>query len=376
MADLVNKNSIDCVFFNNDYTPYSKKRDSSISSLLKSRNIKCFRSDDLLLYPLNSVLTQKGTPYTKFGFYHREALKKRVFPPKTFRLDLNKCRIAKSSWKVQEKSLETFFEYNAKIAFRGGRKNAEKILRSIKNQKNYNNERDLVVKKTSGLSAYLRFGVVSIRECYKVFRETLGTKTKLLDQLYWNCFYTELGNNFPDMYSKTYMIPRFKNIKWVKNEEHLEAWKCGKTGFPLTDAGMREMNSTGFMHNRARMVSATLLSRILLINWREGEKYFSTKLIDHLRSNNDGNWFWVVGTANHSQVYFRIMNEWNQIKKYDFKCEYIKKWIPELREVPVEHIHNWSKKYELYKNIKYPKPIVDYEKQRIISLQNYKKATL
>jgi deoxyribodipyrimidine photo-lyase len=374
LQDVIEKNPhISNLVVNNDYTPYSKKRDSLISALMKKMDVRMKTFDDLLLYPLNSVLTRKGTLYSKFGPYYKEARKITPLVPKTTRLKLDTCGILKSRYALKSmRDMDSYYQYNPNIAVRGGRKRGTRVLNRVCTQKQYNTERDLVFKKTTMLSAYIRFGVLSIRECYSKINKRLGPESKLLDQLFWNCFYTELGNNFPDMFSKRYMLPRFRNVRWETSSVRLDAWKSGKTGFPLSDAGMRELNATGFMHNRVRMVSATLLSRVLLIDWRLGERYFSTKLVDHQRSNNDGNWMWVVGTANHSQPYFRIMSEWRQIKKYDPDCIYIKKWIPELQKVPVEEIINW-RKFSHTRKVNYPSPIVDDDKQKKKSLLLYRK---
>lgn len=375
LRDIFDKNpQINNLAVNEDYTPYSKKRDLHISALARERNISFRKFHDLLLYPPNSVLSKKGTPYTKFGSYYREARKIPCTEPRTVRLRLGMCGVLDSRYKLKSsREMDSYYQYNPRLAVRGGRKRAVRVLNRVFLQKKYNSDRDMVFKKTTMLSAYLRFGVISIRECYFKIKNNLGTDTKLLGQLYWNCFYTELGNNFPDMFSKRYMLSRFKNVRWKTDSTLFDAWKCGKTGFPLSDAGIRELNATGFMHNRVRMVSATLLSRVLLIDWRLGEKYYSTKLVDHQRSNNDGNWMWVVGTANHSQPYFRIMSEWRQIKKYDPECVYIKKWIPEIKSVPAREIAEW-KTFSKKRAVDYPSPIVDDDKQKKKSLVLYKKS--
>lgn len=145
------------------------------------------------------------------------------------------------------------------------------------------------------------------------------------------------------------------------------------TGFPIVDAGIREMNETGYMHNRARLITASFLIKTLLINWEDGEKYFSQQLTDYDPASNNGNWQWVASTGADSQPYFRIFNPWSQSEKYDTDAEYIKKWIPELHSVPAKSIHKWNTEWEKYTENKYPSPIVDYEKQRKLALEMYKK---
>ena len=372
LSDIIKNNKIDAIYLNNDYTPYSKKRDSDIKKLCKDNEIKFYGFDDLLLFPVNSVLSKAGKPYTKFSFYYKEAIKQKVEKPQRINKYNFNSKYLETKYKINKTRMNTFYEKNTNLYIEAGRSNALKILNNIQKLKDYNKDRDIPKIGNSYLSSHIRFGNVSIRECYWKFVDKLGKKNQIIDQLYWNCFYTELGNNFPDMYKKRYMIEKFKDIKWDKTTKLFNAWKEGKTGFPLSDAGMREMNTTGFMHNRVRMVSATLLSRVLLLDWRMGEKYFSQTLVDHVRSNNEGNWFWVVGTANHSQVFFRIMSEWSQIKRFDPDCEYIKKWIPELKDIPAKDILKWNEKHDNYDDVEYPSPIVDDKVNKKESIERYK----
>ena len=302
-----------------------------------------------MLYPIGSIKTKKNTPYKVFGPYFKKALQIKIKSPKNVTL-----KNIHDLLPNQYDNIDEFYIYK-KVEIIGGRKQAMNIFRNIENFKFYNSTRNNPNIQTTHLSAHIRFGTVSMRECYYVMS---SLKNNLVQQLYWNCFYQELGYYYPDMYRKRYLIPKFKSLKWSKNKQNFFNWMNGTTGFPFSDAGIREMNATGFMHNRVRMISATLCSRILNIDWRWGEKYYSKKLIDHNRPNNEGNWFWVIGTAPHSQPYFRVMNEWSQIKKYDPKCTYIKKWIPELRDINPLHIINWGKYSKLY-NVNYPSPMIN-----------------
>ncbi len=373
LNEILKKLKVKNIYFNKDYTPYSKKRDNLIQKFCKDNEIDLITLDDMLLYDTGLIKTKTGDPHTIFGFYLKEAKKIKIQKPQSVRkYNFSKSSI-KTKYSINTKKMNDFYEYNENLPVNGGRKNALKILSSLDKFKSYDKTRDFPIIGNTFLSSLIRFGVVSLRECYWKFRDTLGVNSGLVTQLYWNSFYTELGNNFPNMYKDNYLRDEFKDIKWEKDKKLFDAWKDGKTGFPLSDAGMREMNSTGFMHNRVRMVSATLLSRVLLLDWRMGEQYFSKKLIDHNRSNNEGNWFWVVGTANHSQVYFRIMSEWSQIKRFDKDCEYIKKWIPELKEVPNKDILKWNQTYKNYE-VNYPGPIVDDKKNREESINRYKKS--
>lgn len=171
------------------------------------------------------------------------------------------------------------------------------------------------------------------------------------------------------------MNEKYQNIKWSNSNKLLVAWKTGTTGFPIIDAGMREMLQTGYMHNRARLIVGSFLPKTLLINWQDGEKHFAQTLTDYDPASNNGNWQWVAGSGADSQPYFRILNPFIQSKKYDPEATYIKRWVPELKDVPAQDIHKWHTVYENYiKKIKYPKPIVDYSEQKSRVLEAYNKA--
>ena len=169
-------------------------------------------------------------------------------------------------------------------------------------------------------------------------------------------------------------LTKYDKIKWHHNERWFEAWKKGETGFPAVDSGMRQLNATGYMQNRARLIVASFLVKTLLIDWREGEKYFATKLTDYDVASNNGNWGWISSGGADAQQYTRIFNPWIQGEEHDADCIYIKKWIPELASLEPKIIHNWETEWENYKNIKYPKPIVDYSEQKKLALSMYAKA--
>jgi len=219
------------------------------------------------------------------------------------------------------------------------------------------------------MSAPIKFGCVSIREVYKAFHG----KKDLIRQLYWRDFYAQIMYNFPYVLDRA-MKPKYNKIRWHYNQTWFNAWCNGTTGFPIVDAGMRQMNETGYMHNRARLIVASFLVKTMLISWQYGEQYFATKLTDYSPENNNGNWQWISSSGADSQPFFRIFNPLTQAEEHDPNCEYIKKWVPELMDVPVKDIHNWSTEFVNYKGIKYPKPICDYSIQREKTLKMYKDA--
>jgi deoxyribodipyrimidine photo-lyase len=251
----------------------------------------------------------------------------------------------------------------------GGRKHAISALKTaLRNQNHYSSTRNDLDKPTSKLSAYIKFGCLSIREVYWAFKSK--NYHDLIRQLVWRDFYMNILYSYPRVLGHP-MKPTYSKIKWHHNSRWLDAWKNGETGFPVVDAAMKELNTTGFMHNRARLIVASFLVKTLLINWREGEKYFATKLTDYDVASNNGNWQWVAGTGADSQQYNRIFNPWSQSLEHDPDCTYIKKWLPQLNELKPQIIHEWYKHWSEYKNIEYTKPICDFSEQRKKALEMY-----
>jgi len=245
----------------------------------------------------------------------------------------------------------------------------EAIIRNYEATRNYP-----ALDQTSRTGSHLRFGTLSVRKmAVEANREENIT---FLKELIWREFFMQILWHFPHTQKKCFK-PQYEQIEWRNNEEEFKKWCSGNTGYPFVDAGMRELNATGFMHNRVRMLVGSFLCKHLLIDWRWGEAYFAEKLLDYEMSSNVGNWQWVAGTGADSQPYFRIFNPWSQGETHDPDCVYIKKWIPELQDIPSKDIHNWEEVcYDYLKNkkINYFKPIVNYSDQRERALNMYKKA--
>lgn len=375
ISKLLSKDKdIGAVFVNMDYTPYSVKRDRAIERMCKDHDVAFKSYEDVLLNPVGSIKTKGGTIYTKFTPYFNAAKKKDVDDPSGSR---PKNFISKRSKIVGEYTADIhkfYTQINEDIAVNGGRNTAQKILNEIGKFKKYNAERNTLNIETTRLSAYIKFGCVSIREVYKAFKNKLGSRNDLVKQLYWRDFYYNIAYEYPHTFkSKGALKDKYNEIKWVNNRNWFKKWREAKTGFPVVDACMRELNATGFMHNRGRLITSAFLVKLLLIDWNWGEMYYATKLVDYDPSVNLGNWSWTAGVGADSQPYFRIFNPWSQSEKHDADCEYIKKWIPELKDVENKHIHNWDEWYEEYPEINYPKPIIDYSKQRDKALKMYKK---
>lgn len=368
---------IDAIYLNEDYTPYAIFRDNKIKSYCKNNNIDLNISADILLADAHDIKSKNGNRYHNFTLFYKNLLKYPVRKPNYDILNNFKPLIpAFKKWKIHlmDKFLldNNFYQINNQIAVFGGRTNAIEILKNIAKFKNYRKTKDYPIIPTTMLSAHNKFGTVSIREVYYAFRkEKTGDLCK---NLYWRDFYYYVGIYFNQFYKYQHIFKKNakKNIKWENNNHYFNAWKNGKTGFPLVDATMRQLNTTGFMHNRGRLIVSQFLTKDLLVDWKYGEKYFSKKLVDIDRAQNVGNWNWSSSFGLDSTPFLRIFNTWTQSKLYDPDCEYIKKWIPELKNINPQHIHKWYEYYHDYPNVKYPKPIVDHNVRRKKFVEFYK----
>jgi deoxyribodipyrimidine photo-lyase len=373
---LGNNNKINAIYVNMDYTPYSTKRDDMIEKVCINYGVEFNSFEDVLLNPIKSILTKNGTVYQKFTPYFNSAKKEIV--RNISRNNYNNYFSQRSSINGEFKgNVHKFYKKNNNLAVNGGRKNALKILKNLDKFKKYNIKRNILNINTTRLSAYIKFGCVSIREVYSAFKKKLGKSIDLIKQLYWRDFYYNVGHEFPEVFKKGKNLKeQYNKIIWNNNRIHFNRWKQGNTGFPIVDASMREMNITGFMHNRGRLIVSNFLIKVLGINWELGEKYFAQRLVDYDPNVNNGNWGWSAGSGADSQPYFRIFNPYLQAKKHDPHCEYIKKWISELDNVAAKDIHEWNItcEYEEYKDINYPGPMVDYKKSKENTLKMYKKA--
>jgi deoxyribodipyrimidine photo-lyase len=348
---------VDALIVNKDYTPYSKKRDQKLEKVCASHRIAFHSFDDALLHPPEETLKKDGKPYTIFTPYFKNASKLEVPPPV-------KNRFKNYFRKPIEFAIKQTLPEPAQ-----GRKKALKILKSLSTFKSYDLVRDFPAENGSThLSPYLKFTLCSPREVYAAVARELHAHHGLIRSLYWRDFFTSIAYFFPHVFTGAFH-PKFDALKWSYDKGLYKRWCEGSTGFPIVDAGMRELNETGFMHNRVRMIAASLLIKDLHIDWRWGEEYFAKKLIDYDPAVNNGNWQWVASTGCDAQPYFRIFNPWRQQKKFDPECLYIKKWIPELATFSPKVIHNWYQE----KHNAYHFPIVDHEVESKKALHSYKK---
>lgn len=417
------------VIFNEDYTLFAQKRDKPIRKYMperfynlsekeledaenklkankkllnekmreenKTNNIMIFEDYTLTDLIQNPVFTGSSKFYSKYTPYYQRVLKYPI--RKADKSQINnwyrlKDKDIKKSIQVKINEINQFYDLKSCeicnymvddiSVIEGGRSEAQNILRKISSGKfnSYKKDRDFPAKKaTTELSAFNKFGCVSIREVYWAMKKAKAND--LIREVIWRDFYYQIAYYSPNILdnfgSKTNrnFKPQYQKIKWTGKPSYLKSWKEGQTGFPFADAGMRQMLSTGFMHNRVRMVSASLLIKTLLIDWQEGEKWFAQNLRDYDPSQNNGGWQWTAGTGADSQPYYRIFNQWTQGEKYDPDAKYIKEWIPELKDVDPKDIHKWNEKCndEKYSSIEYPEPIVDYSSQREEAIKIYKK---
>lgn len=356
LLKLKNELNIQAIFFNQDYTPFAKKRDKKIFDFCQKENLECLSFQDALLKGPEYMVKDDGKPYTVFTPFYKKNSQKQIPTPR----DNNFKNYYKN---VIPFSLETFPKefnecQNEKLKVQGGRIEAWKILKKKTTiLKEYPAVRDVPsVDGTTTLSAHIKFGCVSVRELYEFFNLQFGEGNELVRQLFWRDFHYSIAYFFDYVFGRAF-IKKYDDIVWENDENKFRAWKQGQTGFPIVDAGIRELNTTGYMHNRVRMIVASFLVKDLHIDWKWGEKYFATQLVDYDPVLNNGNWQWAASTGCDAQPYFRIFNPWLQQEKFDKHCHYIKNWVPELKSLEPKVIHNLYKPKPLTLE-KYPKPIV------------------
>ncbi len=361
VEECIEKLHIDQVVVNRDYTPYSTKRDEKIQSVCKKHKIPFQTFDDALLHAPEEAVKADGKPYHIFTPYFRNASHLKVaFPQK------NKAKnyYAKSIDFEEGKEIykKILPKRNPHPFLAGGRSAGLKLLHRIDQFKNYEKERDFPAEDhTTHLSAYLKFTDLSPREVYHQIESTLGKHHPLIRSLYWRDFFSHIAFFYPYVFKGAFN-KKYDQLKWSHDKKSFQSWCEGKTGFPIVDAGMRELNETGYMHNRVRMIVASFLTKDLHIDWRLGEKYFAQKLIDYDPAVNNGNWQWAASTGCDAQPYFRIFNPWSQQEKFDADCKYIKRWVPELSRCSVESIHSGEA----------TEPMIDHAKEAKIALTYYK----
>lgn len=376
--------NIDALYTNADYTQYAQKRDHAIDMWCKKQDIVYKSAEDYGLLGLHEGLLDAGTeqerPYTNLAqFYRHFQQHLTVRKPEAFHGSFVKIANISLPDKVSIKDLGKFYHENPNIAVRGGRVNGLKQMEHIKTLKDYQVGRDYpAMLKTSMMSGYLKFGNTSIREMYWYIRELFGKEHGLIRELVFRDFYSKIYNLRPELQrGQAFHDKLDKAIPWSYDKKLFQAWCEGRTGFPLVDAGMRQLNTIGLQHNRVRMVTSNILTKYFLIDWRLGERYFAKKLVDYDPASNAMGWQWSSSVGPDAVPYFRYpFNPYVQSKKFDPDCEYIKKWLPELADVDPRDIHKWGdeKVRAKYHGIDYPAPLVDQKKASHRAVKIYKEA--
>jgi deoxyribodipyrimidine photo-lyase len=334
--------NINAVYINKDYEPYAIQRDKAIESLLAEKQIPLNKYKDQVIFEEREILKSDNDPYTIFTPYKNKWLR-------------NLAAGKPLSETISQGKIKNFHKFNSKFLSLKDLGFKETSLRvkpyDLSVIKDYDKYRDYPsADRTSYLGPHLRFGTVSIRNMVRVASEQNAT---FLSELIWREFFMQILFNFPDVVTNNFKS-KYDNIQWRNNEEEFEKWCRGETGYHIVDAGMRQLNKTGFMHNRIRMVTAGFLCKHLLTDWRWGEAYFAQKLTDYELSSNNGNWQWAAGTGCDAAPYFRIFSPSSQQKKFDPDEEYIRKWVEDLD------------------NSSYPKPMVENDFARKRAIETYK----
>lgn len=411
LIEFIEEQGFDCLFFNKQYELNERKRDEQLVETLALKHHKigtlesstiensteCFQFDDSLLLPPGSVLTQYGEMFKVYTPFRKAFL----------------ARLGSYGWQVQTAPAErtSHYQNESKLFLRNvspelsflkpiqqylpqgstvknyldliGENCAIEQLREFCKTRlmDYSNNRDFPdIAGTSQLSAYLAIGVLSPRQCLArlvrtypaVFEDQSSGAFSWLNELIWREFYRHLIVAYPELVKHNPVIKWTDNVIWRNNPDEFEAWKAGKTGFPIVDAAMRQLAQTGWMHNRLRMIVASFLVKDLLIDWRWGEAYFMSQLFDADFAANNGGWQWAASTGCDAAPYFRIFNPTTQSERFDPKGKFIRTWLPELREVPDNYIHEPEKwPLKSIKALNYPAPIVDHKQARVATLAAY-----
>lgn len=344
--EIINEYPIEEVFTNHDYEPYATSRDAKIKSLLNAKNIIFKTFKDQVIFEKEEIVKEDGTPYTVFTPYSKKwKAKLNNFYLKPYLTEKYFTNFHKTS-PLPSISLHQLEFLPTSIPF-PNKETSQNLI------KNYEHNRDIPsMEGTSRLSLHFRFGTISIRQ--KAAKALLISE-KWLNELIWREFYMSIIYHFPYVVSSSFK-PQYDRIEWLNNTDQYTKWCNGQTGYPIVDAGMRQLNATGFMHNRVRMIVASFLTKHLLIDWRWGEAYFAEKLLDYELASNNGGWQWAAGSGVDAAPYFRIFNPYLQTQRFDPKNSYIKTWVPE------------------FESLNYPKPIVNHDMARKRCLETYKLA--
>lgn len=340
---LLERFEITAVTTNHDHEPYAIARDKAVAELLAAHGVPFHSYKDISIFERGEVVKDNGGPYTVYTPYMRKW--RTLFDPQMAAPYPSETLLHRS-WRTEPLALPTL----SALGFQPTDLQAPPLTLSEVLLKHYAETRDIPsVVGTSRMSTHLRFGTVSVRE---LVRRSMKASPKYLNELIWREFYMQILWHFPQ-HEKAFK-PAYDRIQWRHDEAEFARWKAGRTGYPLVDAGMRELMATGLMHNRVRMVVASFLTKHLLLDWRLGEAWFAEQLLDFELSSNNGGWQWASGSGCDAAPYFRVFNPRLQLEKFDPALKYVKKWVPE------------------YGSANYVQPMVVHEMARVRALQTYK----
>lgn len=346
-SQLINEFQVNSVYTNRDYESYAIKRDALVSSQLEKKGVSFYTFKDQVIFEPGEVLKPDGNPYTVFTPFKKAWLNK-----------LGQSEIKSWIFSTESNFHSARFDFPsiAELGFEKSKISVKPFDLSIIPR--YHEYRDIPGNDaTSRIGPHLRFGTISIRNIVKKLNNNRPGESTFLSELIWREFFVQILFYFPRVVNENFKM-KYNGIWWLNNEQDFQRWKEGLTGYPIVDAGMRQLKQTGFMHNRVRMITAGFLCKHLLIDWKWGEAYFASQLLDYELASNNGNWQWAAGTGCDAAPYFRIFNPTEQIRKFDPDFKYIKQWLPE------------------FDKLSYPDPIIEHKLARARALETYKKGII
>jgi len=354
LPGLVRALKASVVHANRDYTPFALERDQALSDACRQMGVNFSLSADLLLHEPEDLHTSAGGPYRVFVPFRNAARAREIPAPEP------RPRGGFVTWNLPGASHVPPPSSAPAGAPPGGRGRAFALVKRLGGLQDYADRRDSLGEDcATRLSPHINFGTVSVREVWHRISDALGEGTRLLDQLLLRDFYHHVAWHRPQVFSEAYH-PVYRNLKWDVSPSRLARWTAGRTGFPIVDAGMRELAATGHMHNRARMITASFLCKDLHLDWREGEQIFARRLVDYDPCVNNGSWQWAASTGCDAQPWNRVFNPWRQQARFDPDAVYVRRWVPELSDLPPERILRFETEGPP-RGSGYPRPMVDHE---------------
>ncbi len=404
LEKLLREGKASTLYFNRDYSPFALRRDAEIEKGLTEQGFTVKTAKDLVIFEEQEILTGSNEPYNVFTPYKKRWLERiSIAIPTRFESDYKSLRLqsdeAKALHSLPLPEIEAKADLGDTWYLPGGESEAHRRLKiwagakvarpegSGRIEEYRDNRNTPSLEGTSRLSPFLRFGAVSVRQCYRAAMNAREVVERVaqrdgidtwIGELIWRDFYYQIMFNFPRVMTGPFQ-KKYKSLKWNYNPEYLAAWQQGRTGYPIIDAGMRQLNHESWMHNRLRMITASFLTKHLLLNWQEGEGYFWEKLVDGDPAANNGGWQWSASTGTDAQPYFRVFSPAAQSQKFDPEGIYIKRFVPELAKVPAKYIHEpWTMPLSLQEHLgvvigkNYPAPVVDHKTAREKAIATFK----